>query len=444
MKKCIVLIWVSLILIISCGKTPESTMSNNENTQKLRIVYWSLDSDVEGMRPWIVDAKKRFEVAYPNVEVELLETISQDEYFTKTALMLQAGEQFDGIVVGDFMIKSYVSANYLAPLPIEGWADYNNFFDGAKNATVVDGKTYAVQYTGGLSGLFYSIPLLQKAGVISEGEAWEPKNWSDIESAAVALANIGVKYPYYLGMPASDAECASMHVFQNFLTGTNDRLYENGKWVAESPGFLDSLKFLETLYHKDKISSEIDLSVMVSGDPFMGAFEKMAQGEDYGIILQGNWNEANLRKGNPNYVDYVGVAPMPKQHGNGFTAVAGGWTYAIPSTSVNQELAFEFLKMVVDYDGISLMTSSTGDMVTRSDVAKSDDYVEHGIFNVEMTGYLDFAEFRPAYDEYPQISKIVSDVTLQVVLGLLTPEAAMKQYSDSVIQLIGPERTIKK
>ncbi len=449
MKK-MVLLLVSVILMVSliaCGGESEdvagSDSSDKTKNQKLKIVYWSNDSDISATSPWIIDSVKRFNKLHPNVAVELVEINSQDEYATKTALMLQSGEEFDGLFVDGFMVNSFVAANYLAPLPVETWDDYDNFFAGTKDATVIDGKTYAVQYSGGLSGLFYSIPLLEKAGVLAKGEAWEPKNWSDIESAAVALANIGVKYPYFLGMTANNPENISMHIFQNLLTGTDDRLYEDGKWVAESQGFLDALKFIENMYHKHNITSEIDLSVMLSGDPFMGIFEKMAVGEDYGIIMHGNWNEANLSMANPNYLDLVGVTPIPKQYGNGFTGVAGGWTYAIPATCTNQELAFEFLKIALDYDGISLMSSVTGDMVTRSDVAESDEYMSE-ILRAEMTGYLDFAEVRPSYEEYPQISKILADVTLQVALGVLSSEAAMEQYSARVTQLVGKEGTLKK
>ena len=428
-----------MLLVLATTMMFAGGASEEEKSGKRTVkVAYKESGNKEAQTKWLTAAKKEFEATYPDVTVELSVNLSNEsDYNTKTALILQSDDSVDIVHVDSFLVPALVGSGYLAPIPTEEWSEYNEQFAGnVKEGMKIDGKTYALSFSTDTRGLFYSIPVLEKAGI---EVPFAPKSWSDLLDAVKKLHNAGVAYPIWMNGSKAQGEGTTMQTFQMLISGTNDWIIDGDKWVAKAAGITDSLKFLQTVYEMG-IYDNNELATMLDAQGSMTLNDKMPKGKEIGLLLDGNW------KGNDfaGYVDSMGVAPMPKQYGNGFTSMSGGWTLGISNLSKNKDLAMDFLKIACNKENLLIYANASGDMTTRRDVAADKAYMEGGYFRAEMTPYAEFTHFRPGKEMYPSISVEIQSAVEAAITGRMSAEEAAESYAVNVKNLVGEGNWIEK
>nr|BFF18777.1 hypothetical protein GCM10025730_22980 [Promicromonospora thailandica] len=216
------------------------------------------------------DVKADFEEANPGITVELVPIeAQQNDYFTKLALMNRSPSTAPDVMYEDtYMIKSDVEAGYLAPLDdyLAEWDEWDQFVDSAKEAGAGDdGKTYGVSMGTDTRGLWFNKDVLAKAGL---PEDWAPTSWDDLLEAARTIKESDpdvVPFNMYSGKPQGEA--AVMQGFEMLLYGTGDTLYEDGKWVTGSQGFVDALGFVQTVFTEGLAPTRSRRSTPTSATP---------------------------------------------------------------------------------------------------------------------------------------------------------------------------------
>lgn len=389
---------------------------------------------------YLDQVKTIFEAAHPGVKAELSPVQStEQEYSNKSVLMMRTDTTADVFIIDSFMLASFVAAGYVADIPVDTWADWKTqFSDAIKKGVTVGGKVYAVPYSTDTRGLYYNVEAFKKAGIPTP---WQPKSWADVLAAANKLKG-KVEYPFWCNNATAQGEGTTMQTFEMLLSGTKDWLFENNKWVASAPGITDSLGFLEQVFVKDKIVDRKQLAVMMDGNSWQIANKKMADNQ-LGILLDGNWKGLDWSK-LPNYETAIGVTPMPKQNGGGFTSMSGGWTLGVSALSKHKDLAFEFIKAAVSLDGNKASAKANGDMVVRKDASADLEYLKDQYYRGLMSSYIDFTNFRPANENYPKVSQQIQMAVESVVTGKATAKKAAEVYAVAVKKIAGAGNWVDK
>ncbi|MFD8980175.1 extracellular solute-binding protein [Streptomyces sp. NPDC059564] len=144
-----------------------------------------------------------FTAAHPGlkVEVQLLPWADIDREVSR---MVKAGKAPDMALMGsysDFAAQGKLySAEELLSITAEA-----NFLQPLAEAGSVGNTLYGLPFVASSRLLFYNETLFKQAGVTSA-----PKTWSDLKTAAKALKDKGVKFPYALPLGPEEAHAEAM------------------------------------------------------------------------------------------------------------------------------------------------------------------------------------------------------------------------------------------
>lgn len=424
--------------------------------KKITIMFRDSGSGEQGPAYlWLAQAAKTYTSDKYDLEVELSPiSASTGDYYSKIALNLSSTDACPDIILEDsFQVAADVEAGYLTNLDsyLADFEEWNNgFIAEAMKASgqASDGSYYTVPICTDTRLLFYNKELFAQVGLPEE---WQPKNWDEVLDAARTIRDNTADdvVPFWLSSGAAEGEATSMNSYEMLLSGTSDFLMEDGKFIVESQGVLDSLNFFKTIYDENLGAP---LSVVLNGSAAgTGCKEYMPTGK-LGIILNGCWVPQYYYPGEETawegYEEKLGVALMPNQDGSGFTTMSGGWGIAIPENSDDKEAAFDFLKHAVIDPSLEIYLVKNGNLSVFSD---NSHFTGEGLevsyadtpFMAEIEESVQYAKFRPQDENYPTVSSYIYAMVESVVTGT-SPEDAMAKFKEDVIAAIGEDKTVSK
>jgi multiple sugar transport system substrate-binding protein len=419
--------------LVGCSK------ADAKKNVTINVMY----KEVTGYTPWLEKAKAQFEAANPGVTVKLSCLPSTEgDYNTKTALTLQTDNTVDVMVVDSFLVASLVAPGNLAELPVADWKDWNEQVPASiRDGIAIGGKVYAIPYTTDTRGLYYNVKVLEKAGVKTP---WEPKSWDDILAAVKKLQAAGVAYPIWMNGSKAQGEGTTMQTFEMLMGGTDDWIFEDGKWVVKSKGLTDTLGFIQKLRDM-KIYDNNELGTMLDANSFRVLNEKFPAGKEIGIVLDGVWKGGDwISVLKDKAADEIKIVPLPNQKGTGFSSMSGGWTLGVSSLSQNKDLAFKFIQIATTRENMLSFTTEGGDMTVRTDVASDEQYIKLNPFRAEMSKFTNFTKFRPGVDVYPSVSVEIQSAVESVITGQATAEKAAAAYAENVKKIVGEGKWVEK
>ncbi|MCP4180960.1 MAG: extracellular solute-binding protein [bacterium] len=426
MRKKIILILSALFLVLGT-----SVFANK--TQTLNV---ALKFDAMPVK-WIKEVTAAYEKANPDIKVNLM-IIGGDEanYYTKIALMLKSSANLDVLFEDSLMLKSNVDAGELAPIDINNWKPWDEFYPSLKQSVTINDKIYGIPLSTDARGLYYNINIFKKAGIKTP---WQPKNWNDILVAARQIKKkVPGVFPFSFASSAS-GEATSMQTAEMFLYGTGNTLYKDGKWIVTSKGLLNTLKFISTVY-KEHLGVRMGIAL----NPQYGNIitTTLAPQQKVGIILDGCWLDGLWRKKYPETSKNYKFIPMPTEFGQapGYTSMSGGWDLSISSKSTQKTAALKFIKFALNKKNMISYTQIVQNLATRKDVAASKEYPEH---LKAATKFLKFTHFRPASPNYPIVSTKLQNAVESVTIGK-APLQVMDTYATSVERVLGKDKVIKE
>jgi multiple sugar transport system substrate-binding protein len=430
--------------VSGCGSA-----ASDPNT--LRVSYQQFGSG-RVLEDYLKPVIRAYTAAHPEITVELVPLVAaENDYFTKNELMMSSARTACDIVYEDtFILKSDIAAGYLRPIDsyLASWPMWDVFYDVAKKAVRgEDGKTYAVPAPTDTRALWYNRDLFEQAGLATP---WEPRTWDDLLTAFRTLKDAlpdVVPFNIYAGKP--QGEKASMQGFEMLLYGTDSTLYdeEARKWVIGSPGFVESLAFIETVF-AERLAPSIGNAL----DPNLTETitNSWLPGGQLAVNLDGNWISNNWVEGAPaewpEWGDVMAVTKMPTQHGQapGYTTLAGGWSWGLPIKAGKPDLAWDFLKEMVATEPTTAWTISDNKLTNRTDVAAREDYRTYGPTVEFFTSLVPDAIYRPALAPYPKVSSAIQAATEAVMTGQGSPEGAADAYDREVVEIVGAGDTARR
>lgn len=438
----VVLFGVATVLQ-ACGGSSTTNSSNGPVT--ITVAYQQFGPPPYPEQAWWNSVKQRVEAANPNIKVKLEPIIAPEgDYYTKLDLMMRSPSTAPDLVREDsFLVSSDVTAGYLAPLDkyLATWPEYGqNWFPAMQKITTFNGHNYGVMDGTDDRLIWYNKSVFQKAGLPT---TWQPQSWADILSAARAIkAKVPGVIPMnlYSGVPMDEA--SSMQGFEMLLYGTKNPLYNysTSKWVAPSPGLLDTLNFVKTVYNPSDLlgpSSDIALSTQASNTL---EEQLMPQGK-LGMDISGSWVSSDWYSGGPapwpQWQQTMGVAKMPTETGQApnYVTLSGGWAYSITQQSTHKDQAFQVLKTAFSTDLLATYDVAAGQVTPDQAIVNTAAY-HNAPLSAFYTSLLSFAQFRPAFVDYPKISLQI-DQAMQNVMQGQSPAQAMSTFAQQVTNIAG-------
>lgn len=447
------------LVLTGCHAIPSAKVSANTSTSSdgsasvsrtITVAYQQFGKPPYFTAEWLQQSAKQFEKAHPGVMVKL-EPIdaSENDFYTKIDLMMKSASTAPDIVTEDtFLINADGSAGYLLPLnsKVKGWKDWSQFSAAMKSGTTSnDGTVYGVPYSTDTRGLYYDVGIFKKAGL---PVPWHPKNWNDILNAAKAIKqkDPGI-IPFWAQVGKATGEATTMQTFEMLLYGTNNTLYDSktNKWIVKSPGFLNALKFIQTIYSQNLGPN---LSQVLNAEAGNTESQELMPHQQIGIALDGNWIPGSWLSNGPSpwpagTKDYQ-LTAMPTENGQspGYTSMSGGWALSISKKSSNANLAWQFIQTATNKSNMEWYDVHQGNLAPRNDVAKDPAYQNApGQFFKVATSFTKFTHFRPANSQYPSVSTQIQTAVEAVATGSLTPQQAMDQYANNVQRIVGAKNT---
>lgn len=420
---------------------------SSRDPDTIRIAFQQFGSGTI-KQEWITTAAQEFSAENPELTVELVPIVaSENDYFTKNELLMSSPRTSPDLVYEDsFILLSDVGADYLQPITdlVEGFEHWDDIAEASKKAvTSEDGEAYGVPITTDTRAIWFHRDVFEQAGLPPD---WQPGSWEDILEAARAIRDSDSEaIPFFLFAGTPQGEKASMQGFEMLLYGTGDGsgLYdaETKKWILGSPGFVDSLTFLKTLFDE-----ELTATLGQHLDPNISEtiYSSLLPDGKLGMLVDGswisqNWTETAARPW-PEWPDVVGLADMPTQDGGGTGTItlAGGWGLSIPEYVTDRDVAYRFLEKLVSTQTLVQYAIADNHITVRADVADKEEYLSYSPAVEYFTDLLETAYYRPALPAYPEVSSAIQEAMEAVMTGT-SPDAAAAAYDATVTDIVGPE-----
>ncbi|MEJ3653579.1 extracellular solute-binding protein [Actinomycetes bacterium KLBMP 9759] len=431
---------LAAVAVTACGG------SGGGDTNTLTVVYRQFGAN-EVQKNYLAGVKAEFEAANPGLTVDLQPIVAGEaEYPTKLQLLMRSARSAPDLIYEDtFQINSDIDAGYLRPLDdkIAGWADWANFNETAKKGgTSLEGKVYGIPDGTDTRGIWFNKQIFAKAGLPAD---WAPKNWDDILAAARAVkAAVPDVQPLNVYAGKGVGEASSMQGFEMLLYGTNDTLYDEStrKWIIGSKGFKDSLTFLDTIYEEGLAASPQQVL-----DPTWASKvsqQLIPQGK-LAIAVDGSFTALNWQPTGavpwPEWSTVMSPTAMPTQTGQGAgrISLSGGWTWAIPQNSDNQDKAWELITLLSDKKHQLQWAIENVQIPVRDDVASDPTYLAANPTNAFFAGLVKDTKYRPAYSVYPRVSSEIQVATEKVITGAAGVDQAAAEYDEAVRSITNGE-----
>ena len=291
-----------------------------------------------------------FERRNPGIHVDLqqMPVLSAHEKL----LTAYAGDSLPDVTpLGNTWIPEFALLGAIEPLDAEIAAtpgfDAGDFYAGAWDSGVIDGKTYAVPWYVETRIPFYRVDLLHEAGIDKP-----PTNWDEWRVAMAAIKReVGPKR-YAILLPLNE--------FEPLLNlAIHDQLLRDGGRYGNfrSAGFKRTLAFYKEIFDKDWAPKVANTAISNVWDEFGNGY--------YTFYINGPWNIAEFKKRlPPSLSDSWMTMPLPGPDGP-TASVAGGTSFVVFRNSEHKAAAWKLIAYLSSSEVQARFHGLTGNLPSR-------------------------------------------------------------------------------
>mgnify|MGYP004496635151 CR=1 FL=1 len=312
--------------------------SDDPTSQEIggKITIWSWNAPGEGLEAAI----PAYQELHPDVEIDVQDVGNPAIWEKITTGMAGGGSGLPDVMnIGVDYMGNYIEKfpGQLVDLRTLGADSLEaEFPPGAwKSGSGADGAVYGIPYEVNATGFFYRSDLFEEAGVDVEAIS----TWDELLDAGVVLkAETGADL-FGIDKAATVADSAGMW---QLLTGLQDSFYfdEEGKiTMANDAG----VRSLEIIQRADDLGIVADIP---------GSWDNLLsqiRGElPVATLASGGWMAGVLEQEAPDMAGKWGVRQPPAVEPGGLTAAVNGGTYlSVPTSSSNQQTAWDFVNFAL-------------------------------------------------------------------------------------------------
>ncbi len=428
------LLGVALVMVACTSGDRSGSSSGSGSGEPVTITLWHGYGKVESPNGQVnhealslqnqIDA---FNASHPDIHVDDVFCCSNDNALEKLTVALQGDLQPDiTYQYGTSMAQIATAPGVmdLAPLTQDQAYDWNDFFAGVRAAGTIDGKVLGVPAQVGNLAVIYNADLFAAAGLDAPGPDW---TWDDFVAAAKAISDPATQ-TFGMAFPADGSEDTVWHFDAMLWEAGGDILTQDNTHAAfNSPAGVEALTTLQTM-------AVTDQSMFI--DEANSKIDALFNAGNVGMVISGPWAVSGYKD-----VNY-GVQIMPGSRGTGSHQTISGQDFWVAFDNGPERAAATqtFLAWLTAPEQVQQDSMETGHLPTRSSVV-TDAFVTD--FNTKFPGEGLFAEnlqnvqkARPALTSYDQVSQIMGQAIVSVLLGQSEPQQALDDAAAEVDQVL--------
>jgi len=390
------------------------------------ITIWEGYQDTEGKV--FAHLISEYESQHPGQKVQTL-YVNSDDALQKVLTAVKGGSPPDiAYLYGSWApnVAEIPQVVNLAQLVKEPAVNWNDFWTGERDVATVGSKVIGMPALVDNLAVVYNKKLFQQAGLPVPTADW---TWQQFTADAQKLTDASAKqYGTAYVTPASED---SVWHWEALLWEAGGGLLtpDNKKAAFDSAAGLESLNTLRTMSVTDK-------SMYL--DPTDSTYANLFNSGKIGMLVTGPWDLSSF----PN-VDY-GVQVMPSYPGStaGHQTISGPDNWVVFNNGSAQVSAAEqFLVWLSAPAQVKYFSVQTGNLPIRQSVADTagfDQQMEKVLPGVGtfVSNLANVKQARPQIAQYPQISTIIANMVVSVLLGKSQPQAALDAASQQVNQVL--------
>jgi multiple sugar transport system substrate-binding protein len=366
-------------------------------------------------------------------------------YEQKIALDLKTGGGSDLINMDGIWVGEFAQAGYIKPLSqvagpsVAQWDGLAQIPAPVQGIMQFNGQTYGVPTGTDGRVLFYNKRLFAQAGLPA---TWQPKSWNDIIAAGQKLKGLKGVTPIQLDAGTAMTEATTMQGVLPLLVGTGRQIYQNGKWLGNTPQLRQVLSLYQQIYGTGLGDPKLQENPQGRDE----SFQRFAQNK-VGVLLESDyfWRSVVNPQGGIDPMrdrdQTVGYALIPAQNpgsgirGQSDVSMSGGSGWVLNPHSKNAQLAWQLLQFMGSHDSVAqeVRTAVIG-ISPRKDV--NSELLTDPLMNFISTKVLPITATRPGLGAYPQVSVALQQATDDIVAGK-SVSSAIKTYEKSLEQAVG-------
>lgn len=328
------------VLLAACARSPAD--------QREVVRFWAMGYEGEVVARLIPEFERR----NPGVRVELQQlpwTAAHEKLLTAFA-----GDALPDVVpLGNTWIAEFAALGALEPLDTRiaaspGFARAD-FFAGAWDSGVIDGRAYAVPWYVETRVPYYRKDLLAKAGV-----ATLPQDWAQWKAAMAAIKRQAAPDQSAILLPLNEFEpLLNLAVQQPDPLLRDDGRYGNFR----SAGFRRTLAFYLELFDRG-------YAPRIDNTRISNVWDEFGRGT-FSFYISGPWNIAEFKKRMPDALkDAWATMPLPGPNGPG-ASIAGGTSFVVFRQSNRKDAAWKLIAFLSEPAQQLRLHALTGDLPPR-------------------------------------------------------------------------------
>jgi multiple sugar transport system substrate-binding protein len=376
----------------------------------------------------LTDLVDEYNAMNTGIHVNLDYIGSNDHALEKLTVALNAGEQPDITYQYGTSMPQLATAPGVLDLtekvqdPNFNWDDFS---EGARQAATVDDQVFGIPALIDNLAIVYNKDLFEQAGVDEPTADW---TWDDFRAAAKALTDPS-KQQYGFAFPIDASEDTVWHYDAMLWEAGGDILNaDNTQAAFNSDAGVTALTMLQDMAVTDK-------SVFLDQQN-TGKIDSLFNAGKIAMDVTGPW----ALSGYPD-INY-GVQIMPMFDGGSHATIAGPDMWVIFDNDGHGDAAWQFMQWFTAAEQVKQDSMESGHLPIRNSVVEEPGFVEE--FDKKFPGEGLFAEnlqnvtkARPVITSYDQISRIMGEAIVKVMLGQGEPKEALDAAADQVNQVLG-------
>jgi multiple sugar transport system substrate-binding protein len=444
-----VILLTLLLLLVACAvPTPQPEMGEATAPPEAEPAKQEITLSMILVAPeerWtflLGEAEKKYEAANPNIDIEVdAQVLPFGDRLTQLRAAAAAGTPLDLVSLDQPEVGEFAAAGFTLDLTdrinkdLEGLSDW---LPAHRAATMFDGQWHAIWAWTDARVLWYWKDMVEEAGVSPPDDM---RTWDGyIESCQkldAALSDRRIEGCLLIGQPWI-ADWTLPYVWMSGgdigVDVNTDVAEAQGAEEAWVPTF-DTDAWVKALQFTRR---QVDAGI----DPFTEhQFGPAFVDQRYATWLGGTWVYGSVQGSGADMSNLGVVAAFPVPSPDVTTAtMAGGWTLAIPKTSEQPDVAWEFLKAMLQPDTLGAMQTQFGYLPTEESFATELEGQFADYWNAggedrwsELQNLAPYAYGRPSFPTWPQVGAAITDMVQRVMFENEDPQTAAQSAQQTVL-----------
>jgi N,N'-diacetylchitobiose transport system substrate-binding protein len=412
------------LLLAGCGGA-----GDDKSADTSKLVVWMMGDGNEAQTAFLNEVEAEFRQKHPDTDV-VVQFIPWLEASTKFQAALAGGEGPDVTEVGNTDTAGWAAQDAFADLTsrMNSWPEAKDIVPGLLENAQLNGKQYGIPWYAGVRGIFYRKDWFEAAGIKEP-----PKSWDELVAAAKAVQ---AKYPdkYAIALPGN----SELPFYSVLWSAGAEIAVKNGDtWDSgyDTPEARRAVKAWTELVTVHKVAppaaanwNEVD------------ARTQFATGQA-AMTFAGHWQQAAMTKDNPDLEKVWGTFAIPGLNGQPAPVFAGGSDIAIWKDSKRQDLAWDYVTVLLSKKNAQKWADSLKFFPVYKDLLAGGSYANDPIMapfaeamqNTKMT------PITPQWVEASKNRQITQSMNTAIIRGQKTVEEATAEAAAEMDKILNAE-----